>query len=91
MGSNARFSYKKGKQARLAAELAAHQQQSCAPSVPPFFSHDATLQSQFAKGWLSITACDIRLHLGIDKPEYGADLVTKIRRFKECHLQPSRR
>ncbi|EKO3713593.1 hypothetical protein P0F05_001235 [Vibrio metschnikovii] len=93
---NSEYVYAKGREMRLAAEKESYETSGLSSVVPfqaPFFSHDATLQSFFNKGWNSVTACEVRLHLGIDKPESGADLLSKIRRFKQCHFQsqPSQR
>lgn len=90
---NSEFAYAKGREMRLAAEKESYETTRLSSMVPfqaPFFSHDATLQSFFNKGWSSVTACEVRLHLGIDKPESGADLFSKIRRFRECLSQSQR-
>lgn len=91
---NSEFAYAKGREMRLAAELQRHQLTGAAAMAPLertfLFSHDATLQSFFNKGWSSVTACEVRLHLGIDKPESGADLLSKIRRFRKCLSQSQR-
>lgn len=90
---NSEFAYAKGREMRLAAEKESYETTGLSSMVPfqaPFFSHDATLQSAFYKGWNSVTACEVRLHLGIDKPESGADLLSKIRRFRECLSQSQR-
>ncbi|EMV4495990.1 hypothetical protein AAC861_000546 [Vibrio cholerae] len=91
---NSELAYAKGREMRLAAEFNRHQLTGAAAMEPlvhnVIFSHDATLQSAFYKGWNSVTACEVRLHLGIDKPESGADLLSKIRRFRECLSQSQR-
>ncbi|HBN6946144.1 TPA: hypothetical protein L3320_001794 [Vibrio cholerae] len=90
---NSEFAYAKGREMRLAAEKESYETTRLSSMVPfqaPFFSHDATLQSFFNKGWSSVTACEVRLHLGIDKPESGADLLSQIRRFRECLSQSQR-
>ncbi|EJI1278781.1 hypothetical protein Q8E21_001944 [Vibrio vulnificus] len=87
---NSEFAYAKGREMRLLAELQRHQLTGAAAMAPldrnVLFSHDATLQSYFNKGWQSVTPCDVRLHLGIAKTDAGTDLISKIRRFKQCHF-----
>lgn len=87
MGDNWQFSRIKGREKRLEAELNAHQTGVNVPSVPPLFSHCATMQAFFVRGWNSVTACDIRLHCGIGKTQEATDLLTEIRRFKQCHFR----
>ncbi|EGU20083.1 hypothetical protein [Vibrio mimicus] len=91
---NSEFAYAKGREMRLAAELQRHQltgEAAMATLERTFlFSHDATLQSAFYKGWNSVTVTDVRMCRGIDKPESGADLLSKIRRFRECLSQSQR-
>ncbi len=66
---NSEFAYAKGREMRLAAELQRYQLTGSAAMGPLerkfFFSHDATLQSFFNKGWSSVTACEVRLHLAL--------------------------
>ncbi|EJV0369640.1 hypothetical protein N5280_002487 [Vibrio vulnificus] len=83
---NAEFAQQKGREKRLELEAQAWKKGMPAPRKPPLFSHDATLQSYFNKGWHSVTPCDVRLHLGIAKTDAGTDLISKIRRFKQCHF-----
>ncbi|XAG86512.1 hypothetical protein MRM63_15495 [bacterium 19MO03SA05] len=89
---NSEYVYAKGRELRLAAEAQAKQSGSPV-GKPPFFSHDATLQCYFERGWLSITHCDIALHLDSREVLSGGDLIAQIRRFKQCHFQsqPSQR
>lgn len=87
---NADFAQQKGREKRLELEAQAWKKGMPAPSKPLLFSHDATLQSYFNKGWHSVTPCDVRLHLGIAKTEAGTDLISKIRRFRECLSQSPR-
>ncbi len=65
---NSEFAYAKGREMRLAAEKESYETTRLSSMVPfqaPFFSHDATLQSFFNKGWSSVTACEVRLHLAL--------------------------
>ncbi|EOW9250927.1 TPA: hypothetical protein AB5D21_003776 [Vibrio cholerae] len=87
---NADFAQQKGREKRLELEAQAWKKGMPAPSKPLLFSHDATLQSYFNKGWHSVTPCDVRLHLGIAKTDVGTDLIGKIRRFRECLSQSPR-
>ncbi|NOE32004.1 hypothetical protein [Vibrio cholerae] len=90
---NSEFAYAKGSEMRLAAEKESYETTGLSSMVPfqaPFFSHDATLQSAFNKGWNSVTVTDVRMCRGIDKPQSGADLLSKIRRFRECLSQSQR-
>lgn len=85
MGRNWDYSYQRGREMRLAA--AEQARQSGEPvGKPPFFSHDATLQCYFERGWLSITHCDIALHLDSREVVSSGDLIAQIRRFRECHF-----
>ncbi|HDZ9179557.1 TPA: hypothetical protein RUZ12_000039 [Vibrio cholerae] len=90
---NSEFAYAMGREMRLAAEKESYETTGLSSMVPfqaPFFSHDATLQSAFNKGWNSVTVTDVRMCRGIDKPESGADLLSKIRRFRKCLSQSQR-
>ncbi|EOG1474707.1 hypothetical protein ACK3GY_002104 [Vibrio parahaemolyticus] len=84
---NIEYAQRRGKQKRLDAEQIAHSGGEFVPSSPPLFSHDATLQSYFNKGWNGVTACDISMHLRETKTTEGADLVSEIRNFKACHFR----
>ncbi|MGU3161029.1 hypothetical protein [Vibrio cholerae] len=87
---NSEYAHSKGSEMRLDAEHEAYQiGYPVRHHPPPRFSNDATLQHYFEQGWKGITPCDIRLHLGIAKTDAGTDLISKIRRFKSCHFQPS--
>ncbi len=90
---NSEFAYAKGREMRLAAEKESHEfagLSSMVPIKPPLFSHDATLQIRFENVWNSVTACEVRVHLGIAKTDVGTDLIGKIRRFRECLSQSPR-
>ncbi|HBC3857198.1 TPA: hypothetical protein KD866_002578 [Vibrio parahaemolyticus] len=87
---NSEYAFRRGKQKRLDAEKESHEQtglSSLVPVEPPLFSHDATLQCYFNRGWNSVTPCDISMHLRVTKTTEGADLVSKIRNFKACHFR----
>lgn len=87
---NTEYAQRRGKQKRLDAEMESHKStglSSMVPVEPPLFSHDATLQSYFNKGWNGVTACDIAMHLREATTTEGADLVSKIRSFRQCHFQ----
>lgn len=88
---NWEYAKQRGRAMRLDAELVAHQSGTSVPKTPPTFSHDPTLQYYFNEAWQRVTASAIRRHLGISETEAGTDLISKIRRFKSCHLQPSQR
>lgn len=60
---NWQFAQQRGKEKRLFAELDAYKGNAPHPSAPPLFSHDATLQSYFNKGWQSVHISDIKRHL----------------------------
>ncbi|MFN1515299.1 hypothetical protein [Vibrio owensii] len=83
---NAEYAQRRGKQKRLDAESIAAKGGDLVPSSPPLFSHDATLQSYFNKGWNGVSACDVSMHLRETKTPKGADLVSQIRNFRECHF-----
>lgn len=51
-----------GRRARLKAEVSAVTTGAPVGDVP-LFSHDATIQSTFSKGWHSVSTIDIRLAL----------------------------
>lgn len=59
MGQNWEWSFKHGKQRRLEAEVLA-QKSGTTVSQPPLHSHDGTMQSQFEKGWHSVTPVEIQ-------------------------------
>lgn len=86
MGRNWDYSHQKGREMRLAAETRAKQSGEPVGKLP-LFSHDATLQCYFNRGWASITHCDIALHLDSREVLSGGDLIAQIRRFRECHFR----
>ncbi|ELB7341437.1 hypothetical protein RV032_002117 [Vibrio cholerae] len=90
MGRNWIFAEQKGREMRLDAEANAFKDSAPVAVIPPFFSHDATLQSYFNKGWKSVSLCEIRLHLGLTHIDEEQDLLSKIRRFRECLSQSLR-
>lgn len=63
MGRNWQWSYQQGRQARLDAELAAHQSQQPCVASPGLHSHDGTMQSKFEQGWASVTPVEIQRYL----------------------------
>lgn len=75
----------RGRDKRLDAELAAHKNGVHVPYTPPFFSHCANLQSHFERGWNSVTACDIRIHLDKSLAPSGVDQLSKLRSLRQCH------
>ena len=84
---NTEYAQRRGKQKRLDAERIYSEGGRPVPPSPPLFSHDATLQSYFNKGWSGVTACDISMHLRETTATEGADLISKIRNFRQCHFQ----
>ncbi|EHR39616.1 MAG: hypothetical protein PHE38_10930 [Alishewanella agri] len=59
MGRNWDWSFKHGIERRLEAEILAHKA-GTKISAPPLHSHDATMQSQFERGWHSVTPVEIQ-------------------------------
>ena len=84
---NSEYASIRGREKRLDAEQSAHHEGVPVPSQPPLFSHDATLQDYFNKGWNGVSACDISMHLRGTKTTQGADLLSQIRNFKACHFR----
>lgn len=68
MGRNWQWSFEQGCAKRLEAEKAAFDNGLPAPAKPPLHSHDGTMQSQFSKGWYSVTAAQIQRHIHPPKP-----------------------
>lgn len=60
---NRDFAKQRGREKRLDAELNAYKHGEPVPSVPPLFSHDATLQSYFNKAWHRVNPTDIQRHI----------------------------
>lgn len=90
MGRNWEYSKQQGRKKRLDAEMQAFKHGVPVPSVPPLFSHDATMQSYFEKAWTRVSQSEINRHLVLAKTPEGNDLVSKIRSFRECHFHSSR-
>ncbi len=84
---NRDFAKQRGREKRLDAELNAYKYGEPVPSVPPLFSHDATLQSYFSHAWQNVTQCEINRHIGVAHTPEGTDLIAKIRSFKQCHFR----
>ncbi len=64
MADNWQWSYDKGRTTRIERELAARMHQHpFNPDDIPLHSHDGTMQSQFCKGWQSVSEVDIRVRL----------------------------
>lgn len=62
MGRNAMWSFAQGRAKRLTREHEAAEQGIAECDIDrtvPLHSHDGTLQSQFAKGWHSVTAAEV--------------------------------
>lgn len=62
MGRNWQWSFDHGREQRLKLEREAAEQGIAECDVNravPFHSHDGTMQSQFAKGWHSVTAAEV--------------------------------
>jgi len=72
MGKNWDWSYNHGKQRRLEAEILA-QKAGTSVSAPPLHSKDGTMQSQFEKGWHSVTPVEIQRAI-IPPPNIGEAL-----------------
>jgi len=68
MGRNWQWSFEQGRTKRLAAEKAAFESGQPIPASAPLHSHDGTMQSQFTKGWNSVTLVQIQRHLHPPKP-----------------------
>ncbi len=60
-------SFKDGHAARIAAELAHAMDGTPMPAFPRLYSHDATRQSGWERGWLSVTAFDIRTEVLLEQ------------------------
>ena len=59
MNSRQRERYQSGREQRLKAET--ERADDCVSALPcPLYSHDATWQSQFHKGWCSVNLVDIQ-------------------------------
>lgn len=86
MGANWQYALKRGREKRLDAELEASRCGKLASSSPPLFSHDATIQSYFNRGWHSVDHVDVAIHIGTIKLNPSADLLQKIQDFKHEHL-----
>lgn len=56
--------YERAREMRMQAKLAG--KDTC---LPPLFSHNATYQSIFTKGWRSVTSKDARLYRAIQGAE----------------------
>ncbi|MCG9624622.1 hypothetical protein L1D34_07185 [Vibrio mediterranei] len=57
------------------------------PSAVPFHSHDATMQSYFARGWCGVSQCEINTHIGKTPPTAAmAQRLAKLRRVRQCHF-----
>ncbi|KZN57616.1 hypothetical protein N473_07000 [Pseudoalteromonas luteoviolacea CPMOR-1] len=64
MGSNWDWSRQQGRRKRIEAELAAHKLGlQFDKGAIPIHSLDGTMQSQFEKGWRSVSETDVRLKL----------------------------
>ena len=62
MGRNWKWSFDHGREQRLKLEREAAEQgipECDVDRTVPFHSHDGTMQSQFAKGWRSVTPSEI--------------------------------
>lgn len=62
MGRNWQWSFERGRELRLMREREAAEQgiaENAVDRTIPLHSHDGTMQSQFAKGWHSVTAAEI--------------------------------
>ncbi|MCB5226159.1 hypothetical protein JAO78_004955 [Alishewanella sp. 16-MA] len=73
MGRNWDWSFNHGKQRRLEAEILA-QKAGTTVSQPPLHSHDGTMQSQFEKGWHSVTPVEIQHAIMPPTPSIGEAL-----------------
>lgn len=78
MGANWDWSYKRGKERRLEAEALAHKA-GTAVSAPPLHSKDVTMQSQFEKGWFSVTPAEIQRAVTPPPQSIGAALRQNVR------------
>jgi hypothetical protein len=72
MGRNWSWSYQKGRETRINAEIAVIEGASQS-AVAGLHSHDATMQAYFLRGWASVTLAEVyREHLarqGLLKPK----------------------
>ena len=62
MGRNWQWSFDHGREQRLKREREAAEQgipECDVDRTVPFHSHDGTMQSQFAKGWRSVTPAEV--------------------------------
>lgn len=66
MGRNWQYACIKGREMRLEAELKAHQTGDRSHLQIPLFSHDATIQSHFVKGWRYVATADICHHVYVN-------------------------
>lgn len=94
MGSNWKWSQRRGKQLRLEAEYRAHFYHEPVPTQPPLHSHDATLQSYFNRGWNSVTQSEIYRHTNqappMPKQTSGLQHIAALKhqlRKQSCHSQ----
>ncbi|EOA9033310.1 hypothetical protein [Vibrio harveyi] len=83
---NIEYARIRGREKRLEAEKKAHETGEPVPSIPPLFSHDATIQSAFNHAWNDVPACEVLLFLRTAKTSQGVDLVAKIRNFRQWHF-----
>lgn len=86
MGRNWQFAKQKGKEYRLSAEREAALKGQAAPSRPPLFSRDATIQSYFEKAWYRVSLNDIRRHIETVTPPRGVDAIAKLRSLRHEHF-----
>jgi hypothetical protein len=95
MGRNWQWSVEHGREQRLKREREAAEQgiaESDVDRAVPLHSHDGTMQSQFAKGWHSVTARDIyqvrHPQLGAisaNQPKVAGHIARLRELFKETH------
>lgn len=81
MGKNWQWSFSLGKQRRLEAEALAHKAGTTV-SQPPLHSHDGTMQSQFEKGWHSVTPVEIQRAIMPPPPSIG-DALRQNKRLRD--------
>ncbi|RZF83725.1 hypothetical protein EXT46_05375 [Pseudoalteromonas sp. CO325X] len=82
MADNWQWSYDKGRTTRIENELAARMNQHpFNPDDIPLHSHDGTMQSQFSKGWQSVSEVDIRVRL--DRLNHGRRAPLRALNIKE--------
>ncbi|SHO58777.1 hypothetical protein [Vibrio quintilis] len=89
MSRNQDWSKSRGRELRLDAELRAIQGGPSVPQSPPFHSHDATMQSMFNRGWMSVSQCDINIYTGKAPDIHSSDPHENIRNLR-CFLQSQR-